>query len=161
MTREETIALTIRFVGVLLFAIGIGAGVVGGYATFQQSAGLCGQPMLEVNAPGGPTGTPSGAYPTLSPSDLSPAERTAFVEAIESPADEAKIEGEIETPALRNGAVVTYRGERYFAAVGSLNRCVSVDPLVFALGASLVALGGVVFAGPTVWRRVESFLRES
>ena len=160
MTRAETVALVVRFIGVVLFAIGIGAGVVGGYATFQESAGLCGDPTLEIRPPSDAAGTPSGDYPTLTPNDLSSAEREAFVEAVESPADEANIAGRVETDALRSGAVVTYRGERYFAAVGSLNQCVSVDPLVFALGASLVVLGGVAFVGPTAWRRL-GMLRES
>lgn len=160
MKHADTIAFAVRFVGAVLFAIGVGGAVVGGYAAFQESVGLCGDPVLEIRAPDDPAGTPSGEYPTLAASDLSAAEREAFVDAVESPADESEITGRIRTTALRNGAVVTYRGERYFAAVGSLNRCVSVDPLVFAFGMTLVVLGGVAFFGPTVRRRLESF-RES
>lgn len=158
MNRRDTIAFTVRFLGAVLVAIGIGGAVVGGYATFQESAGLCGTPELEIRSSG--SAVPSAGSPALDASDLSSAERAAFVAAVEGPANTAEIDGPISTAALRNGAVVGYQGERYYAVIGSLNGCVSVDPLVFALGATLLVLGGVAFVGPTVRRRLESF-RES
>lgn len=156
MTRADAVADVARFVGALLFAIGIGGAVLGGYAPIQKSAGLCGDPTLEIRDPenAAPPGAPPDDRPTFQASDLSSAERAAFVEAVNSPTNEAKIDGPIEHAALRNGAVVTYQGERHYAAIGSLNRCVSVDPLVFALGASLVVLGGVAYFGPSLWRRL-------
>ena len=157
MTRTDTTAFTIRFIGAVLVAIGIGAAVVGGYALFQESAGLCSDPVLEIRSPGD-AGAASSSE--LSVNDLSSAERAAFVTAVETPANEGDINGSIETAELNDGVVVNYQGERYYAVIGSLNQCVSVDPLVFALGATLLVLGGVALVGPTVRQRLESF-RES
>jgi hypothetical protein len=147
MNRTDTIAFTMRFLGAALFAIGIGAAVVGGYALIQEDFGLCGNPILEVSS----SSTAAGG-PTLAASDLSGPERTALANAVSGPTSDAEIDGQIRTNALREGAVVTYRGERYYAVVGSLNQCVSIDPLVFPLGVALVGLGAVAYVSPTLRR---------
>jgi hypothetical protein len=151
MNRTDAIAFTMRFLGAMLLAIGIGAAVVGGYALIQEDFGLCGNPILEVSSPSTPA---SG--PTLAASDLSGPERTAFVEAVTGLTSEAEIDGQIRTDALREGAVVTYGGERYYAVVGSLNRCVSIDQLVFPLGVALVGLGALAYVSPTLRRWYKS-----
>jgi hypothetical protein len=150
MNRTDAIAFTMRFLGAMLFAIGIGAAVVGGYALIQEDFGLCGDPILEVSS-----GTAAGG-PTLAANDLSPAERTAFVESVEGLTSESEIDGPIRTDALRQGATVTYRGERYYAVIGSLNQCVTVDPLVFPLGVALVGLGAAAYVSPTLRRWYKS-----
>ena len=153
MNRTDTIAFTMRFLGAMLFAIGIGAAVVGGYALIQEDFGLCGDPILEVSSPSDTTGSP-----TVAAGDLSGPERTAFVEAVGTPTSESEIDGPIRTDALRKGAVVTYQGERYYAAIGSLNQCVVIDPLVFPLGVALVALGAIAYVSPTLRRWFESVM---
>jgi hypothetical protein len=151
MNRTDAIAFTMRFLGAMLLAIGIGAAVVGGYALVQEDFGLCGDPILEVSSP-----SSSASGPTLAANSLSLAERTAFVEAVTGLTSESEIDGEIETNALREGAVVTYGGERYYAAIGSLNQCVAIDPLVFPLGVALVGLGAVAYVSPTLRRWYKS-----
>lgn len=154
MNRRDIIAFTMRFLGAVLLAIGIGAAVVGGYALVQADLGLCGNPILEVSS----SSTYGGDLPTLAASDLSDPERAAFVEAVTGLTSEAEIDGQVRTDALGEGALVTYRGERYYAAIGSLNRCVSIDPLVFPLGVALVGLGAVAYVSPTLRRWFESVM---
>lgn len=153
MDRTDTIAFTVRFLGAVLLAIGIGAAVVGGYALFQEDLGLCGNPLLEVSSPSAPA---SG--PTFAASDLSGPERAALDEAVNGPTSDGEIDGTIRTDALREGAVVSYQGDRYYAAIGSLNECVSIDPLVFPLGMALVALGAAAYVSPTLRRWFESVM---
>lgn len=153
MDRTDTIAFTMRFLGALLLAIGIGAAVVGGYALFQEDLGLCGDPILEVNPP-----SASSGGPTLAASDLSGPERAALAEAVDGPTSDGEIDGPIRTDALRKGAVVSYQGDRYYAAIGSMNSCVAIDPLVFPLGMALVALGAIAYVSPTLRRWFESVM---
>jgi hypothetical protein len=153
MDRTDTIAFTVRFLGAVLLAIGIGAAVVGGYALFQEDLGLCGNPILEVSSPSASTGGP-----TLAASDLSEPERAAFTEAVNGPTSDGEIDGPIRTDALRKGAIIGYQGDRYSAIIGSLNSCVSIDPLVFPLGVALVALGAAAYVSPTLRRWFESVM---
>ncbi|WP_435078009.1 hypothetical protein [Halococcus sp. AFM35] len=154
MNRTDTIAFTMRFLGAVLFAIGIGAAVVGGYALVQEDLGLCGNPILEVSS----SNTYGDDVPSLPANSLSPAEHAAFVEAVTGLTSEAEIDGQIRTNALREGALITYQGERYYAAIGSLNQCVAIDPLVFPLGVALVGLGAVAYVSPTLRRWFESIM---
>jgi hypothetical protein len=154
MNRTDAIAFTMRFLGAVLLAIGIGAAVVGGYALVQEDLGLCGSPILEVSS----GSTYGGEVPTLPANSLSPAERTAFVEAVTGLTSEAEIDGEVRTNVLRDGALISYQGERHYAVIGSLNQCVSIDPLVFPLGVALVGLGAIAYVSPTLRRWYKSVM---
>lgn len=151
MNDARTFGVVLPVLGVVLFASGVGAAVLGGYGAVQRDLGLCGQPIVEVASPGETEAVAGGVEfgPRLAAfefSELSEAEQTAFEEALAAVDGEARVEGPFpHRSAFRNVSVVSYRGSEYRVSLASMNRCVSVNPLVFPAG-----LGGVV-AGAVAW----------
>ncbi|WP_255150871.1 hypothetical protein [Halorarius halobius] len=148
-------------VGVLLVAVGIAGGVMGGYSVVQSELGLCGDPSIHVASEAttaqyaGPDGP---SLRRLSVEELSDGERAAFRRALDAPMREAEIRG--ETPhldAFRAGVLVSYDGGQRYVTLSSLNRCVDASPLLLPLGvvAILVGAGGVLV--PPLYRRLEAF----
>jgi hypothetical protein len=138
-------------VGVILFASGVGAAVVGGYGAVQSDLGLCGQPVIGVESSEGAVelGTGAAVGPELARfefTELSAGERAAFEEALAAVDNEGTVDGPFpHRSAFRNGSIVAHGGSEYRVSVRSMNRCVSVSPLLFPAG-----LGGVV-AGAVAW----------
>ena len=156
---SESLTLTYAapFLGVLLIAVGLPLSIVGGYVVIQDGVGLCGNPTITAT----PADEYEGALTTIEelPADeLSPAERRALEEAIDSPLREAKVQGHLQNRgALLEGAIVEYEGERYYVQITSQNTCLEVEPLLFPIGAVaiLMGIGGVLT--PPIYRKLAGF----
>lgn len=148
-------------VGVLLLSVGIAAGVMGGYSVVQEELGLCGEPTIrvasaEASAPYAEPGPPN--VRRLSVEELTPGEREAFRTALESPAREAEVAGELRhLDAFRTGVLVSYEGGERYVTLLSTNDCVDASPLLFPIGVVFMLVGLVGVLTPPILRRVESF----
>jgi len=153
------------FVGVLLIAIGIGGAVPGGYALIQDELRDCDEPTIAVESPervaelvddGGPR------VATLSFEELSPAERTAFTEALDAPRGEAHVYGSFPNrPEFENGTVVAYEGSRYYATIVAENTCFRAPALGFPLGLFAIGLGTVAVLTPPAYRKLVALERQA
>jgi len=144
--------------GVLLLAIGIGGGVLGGYAIVQQELSLCGNPTIAVESPAATerrvTAQPyNPALPSFAFDELAPAERRAVGEAVARPNGQADVRGAFpHRSAFVQGALVSYRGADRYATVVSRNACLSIDPFVFPLGVVSIVLGIAGVLTPPAYR---------
>lgn len=159
VTSRSMRAYAVSFVGIVVLAASLGGGVLGAYATFQEDAGLCGDPIVDVTPPEKTAELAAGdAQPTLPQLDyaeLTPDERRGFREAVASANNDAKIEGDAEhLDAFRTGALVEYRGEKYYASISSMNDCVAVDALTLPLSIAGLVVGAAIVVAPGLWRRV-------
>ncbi|WP_226041657.1 hypothetical protein [Natrinema sp. DC36] len=155
----ESLLLTYAapFLGVVLIAIGLPLAIVGGYVVVQDGVGLCGNPTI--------TATPADEYEgalatieTLPVEDLTSAEREALEEAIDSPLQEAKVDGEMANRGtLLEGAIVEYEGDRYYVQIASLNSCLEVAPLLFPIGAIAIIVGILGVLTPPIYRKMAGF----
>ncbi|MFC4541956.1 hypothetical protein ACFO5R_08460 [Halosolutus amylolyticus] len=146
------------FLGVLLIAAGIPLAIVGGYVVVQDSFGLCGDPDIEVRALGEDE-RPAETVETLPYENLSDAEQRAVREAIDSPLDEATVDGDrLENEeALLDGVIVAIDGERYYVQLASLNSCLEAQPLLFPIGSVAILVGIVGVLTPPIYRRLAGF----
>lgn len=168
MDRTTLLTYGVPFVGAVLLAGGIGASVLGVYATVQAPAGLCGDPTLSVASAERTErlreGYPPGGGPTLERlrgAALSPAERRAVELALDSLDGEAAVEGRVPNrAAFRRGVLVAYDGGEYYTTLADENRCVAVSPLAVPLGLATVVLGVVGVLTPPLYRRYLAFERE-
>mgnify|MGYP000342025169 CR=1 FL=1 len=146
-------------VGVLLVAIGIAAAVPGAYGLIQTDIADCGDPSILVETPDVTEqrfgDTPPSTITRLDVRDLSPAERTAFREAIDAPRREAHVRGPFPSyETFRNGTVVTADGQNYYVTVVADHPCFETAPLQFPLGVFAIALGLVGILTPPAYRRL-------
>jgi hypothetical protein len=153
------------FVGVMLISIGIGGAVPGGYALVQDDLRDCDSPTIVVEPPERAAALVENGGPTLARLDfeaLSPAERTAFTEALDAPRREAHVYGEFPNrPAFENGTIVTYQGERYYSTIVAENTCFRAPPLGFPLGVFAIALGTVAVLVPPAYRKLVALERQA
>ncbi|RLM33981.1 hypothetical protein [Haloarcula sp. Atlit-120R] len=147
------------FVGVLLIAVGIAGAVPGGYAIIEPELENCGNPTIGVEGPeetaerfGGDEGP---RLPQVTFEDLSSAEQTAFLTAVDDPVDEEQVVGSVpNADAFRRGSIVTYEGERYYVTLVAENTCFAAAPLQFPLGVFAIALGFLGILAPPLYRRL-------
>jgi hypothetical protein len=154
------------FVGVLLVAVGIGAAVPGAYGIVQEDIAPCGDPTILVEAPAATDErfgeAPPPSLRRLSFADLSPAERTAFREALTDQQREGHVAGAFPNrPAFENGTLVRYEGERHYATLVAENPCFEAAPLQFPLGVFAIALGAVGILTPPAYRRLVALEAEA
>ncbi|GAA0251652.1 hypothetical protein ACFFQF_02645 [Haladaptatus pallidirubidus] len=148
------------FLGTLLVAVGIAGGTLGGYAVAQSELGLCGNPTIVVYSPA-ETGQYTGASPEqpaldrFAVAELTPAERRAFEEAVQSPRGVADVRGRFaHRDVFRRGVLVTSDGIVRYATISSANSCLSVDPLLFPLGVVSILLGILGILTPPLYRKL-------
>ncbi len=147
------------FAGVLLVAVGIAAAVPGGYALVQPALAACGVPTVAVDSPADTDrrfGTdPPATVDRVEFDALTPAERAALEAALSDPVGEARV-GTVPPggTAFRNGTLVTYRGERYYATIVADNDCVRAAPMQFPLGLSAILIGLAGVLTPPAYRRL-------
>jgi hypothetical protein len=146
------------FVGVLLVSIGIAAAVPGAYGILQNPDD-CGNPTISVEGPDRTQsqfdGEPPSTVTRLDYETLSPAEQTAFEDALAAPVGEAELRG--DAPHYRsfvNGTLVTYEGERHYLTVVAENACYEGARLQFPLGVFAIALGIVGILTPPGYRKL-------
>jgi hypothetical protein len=158
---DESILFTYiaPFVGVLLVAVGIGGAVPGGYAIIQDDITTCNQPTIAVEGPEETqqrfNETTPREVPRLQYEELSEAEQEAFIEALADPVGEARIAGEFPNgDAFRDGAFVTYEGERHYATVVAENPCFIAPELQFPLGVFAIIFGVVGILSPPIYRKL-------
>lgn len=146
------------FLGVVLIAAGIPIALVGGYVVVQDSLGLCGDPSIEVRALEDGD-SPGDTVEDVSYDDLSEAEQRAVREAIDSPLDEATVDGDgVENQdALLDGVVVEVDGEEYYVHIASLNSCLEAEPLLFPIGSIAVLVGVAGVLTPPLYRKMAGF----
>jgi hypothetical protein len=147
------------FLGVLIVAVGIAAAVPGAYGLIQEDIADCGDPTIAVDSPAETDARfgddPPATVPTLAFEDLSSDERTALESAITDPVGEAHVQGAFTNEAaFRNGTLVTYEGDRYYATVVADNPCFQAAPLQFPLGVFAIALGIVGILTPPAYRKL-------
>jgi hypothetical protein len=156
---EESMFLTYvaPFLGVLLIAAGIPLAILGGYVVMQDTIGLCGDPDLEVRGLAADE-QPSSTVGELEYDELSDAEQRALEEAIDSPLEEATVEGPMENEdVLLEGAIIEGDGDRYYVRIASLNSCLEAEPLLFPIGAVGILLGIVGVLTPPIYRKMAGF----
>ncbi|WP_206425022.1 hypothetical protein [Halosimplex salinum] len=156
--ESRFLTYVIPFAGSLLIAVGIGAGVVGGYAPLQQELGLCGAPTVTVHTAAETvelTDDETLELPELAFEELTPAEQAAVEEARSDPQREGAVRGEFaHREAFESGVLIRQDGETRYATLTSNNRCASVDPLLFPLGVAAILLGVVWILAPPMYRRL-------
>lgn len=142
----------VPFVGAVLLALGIAGGVVGGWALLQPAIGGCGNPVIGVDSPEmtqamiADSGDGTAVVETIAFEDLSPAEQRAFEEGIEDVEGDGTVRGEFPNrDAFERGVVVSHEGTERYATLVTMDRCTSIDPLVFPLGVTSMLLGFGVF----------------
>ena len=152
-------------VGVLLLTVGIAGGVMGGYSVVQQELDLCGHPAIhvaseEASAPYAEPGPPN--VQRLPVSNLTRAERAAFEDALDAPAREAEIRGEIQhLEAFERGVLVTRQGAApRYVTLATQNRCLDASPLLLPLGLVFMLVGTVGVLLPPILQRFETFESE-
>ncbi|WP_226006548.1 hypothetical protein [Natrinema salinisoli] len=158
-TSSESLVLTYfaPFLGVLLIAAGLPLAIAGGYVVVQDGIGLCGSPSITAE-PVADGETPPATIETLPAGELSPAERAALEEAIESPLQEAKVDGELANRgALLEGVLVEYEGDRFYVQITSQNSCLEVAPLLFPIGVIGILMGVVGVLTPPIYRKMAGF----
>ncbi|WP_323173705.1 hypothetical protein [Natrialba sp. PRR66] len=156
---SESLLLTYAapFLGVLLIAIGLPLSIVGGYVVIQDGVGLCGDPTITATHVDEYDGVPD-TIETLPAAELTTAEQEALEEAIESPLQEAKIEGDIQNrEAFLEGVLVEYEGEEYYVQITSQNSCLEVQPLLFPIGGIAILVGILGVLTPPIYRRMAGF----
>ncbi|WP_265111680.1 hypothetical protein [Halosolutus halophilus] len=157
---EESRVLTYvaPFFGVLLIAAGIPLAIVGGYVVVQDTFGLCGDPDIEVRAVGADE-RPAETIETIPYENLSDAEQRAVREAIDSPHNEATVEGDrlVNEEALLDGVIVTVDGDRYYVRIASLNSCLEAQPLLFPIGSVAILVGIAGVLTPPIYRKLAGF----
>lgn len=156
---EESLFLTYvaPFLGVLLIAVGIPLAILGGYVVMQDTLGLCGDPDIEIRALGDDE-RPSTTVGDLEYDELSQAEQRALEEAIDSPLEEARVEGEMANEdVLLEGAVVEVDDDRYYVRIASLNSCLETEPLLFPIGVIGILLGVAGVLTPPIYRKMAGF----
>ncbi|MXV63118.1 hypothetical protein GS429_13780 [Natronorubrum sp. JWXQ-INN-674] len=146
------------FLGVLLIAVGIPLAIVGGYVVMQDTIGLCGDPDIEVRH------LEDGERPAETVGDLdydalSTAEQQALRDAIDSPLEEATVDGEgLENEDdLLEGVVIDVDGERYYVRIASLNSCLEAEPLLFPIGSVAILVGVAGVLTPPIYRKMAGF----
>jgi hypothetical protein len=152
-------------VGVLLLTVGIAGGVMGGYSVVQQELDLCGHPAIhvaseEASAPYAEPGPPN--VQRLPVSNLTRAERAAFEDALDAPAREAEIRGEVQhLEAFERGVLVTRQGAApRYVTLATQNRCLDASPLLLPLGLVFMLVGTVGVLLPPILQRFETFESE-
>ncbi|QCS42711.1 hypothetical protein [Natrinema versiforme] len=158
-TGSESLLLTYAapFLGVLLIAAGLPLAIVGGYVVIQDSVGLCGDPSITATPVDEYDGAPE-TVEELPASELSPAERRALEEAIDSPLREGTVDGDLANrAALLEGAIVEYEGNRYYVQITSQNSCLDVEPLLFPIGAIAILVGIAGVLTPPIYRKMAGF----
>ncbi|WP_436343682.1 hypothetical protein [Natronorubrum sp. FCH18a] len=157
---EESYLLTYAapFLGVLLIASGIPIALVGGYVVVQDTLGLCGDPEIEVRALEDGE-RPAETVEEFAYDDLSEAEQRAIREAIDSPLEEATVDGEgVENEeALLEGVVVEVDGTEYYVRIASLNSCLEAEPLLFSIGSVAILMGIAGVLTPPLYRKMAGF----
>lgn len=149
----------VPFVGVLIVAVGIAAAVPGAYALIQEDLTTCGAPTIAVESPEETADrfgdSPPPTVDRLEFAALAPTEQTAFEAALDDPIGEAHVEGAFPNDgAFRNGAIVAYDGDEYYATVVADNPCFQAAPLQFPLGVFAIALGIVGILTPPAYRKL-------
>jgi len=157
---DESILFTYvaPFVGVLVVAVGIGAAVPGGYAIIQEDITTCDQPTVAVEGPEETSerfDAASPNLPSLQYEELSDAEQEAFVDALNDPVGEARVDGAFPNgDTFRNGTIVVYEDERHYATVVAENPCFIAPELQFPLGVFAIIFGVVGILSPPVYRKL-------
>jgi hypothetical protein len=149
----------VPFVGVLLVAIGIAAAVPGAYGLIQEDLTQCGAPTVAVESAEETDrrfgGNPPATVDRLDFAALAPTERAAFEAALDDPIGEAHVEGDFpHYETFRNGTIVAYANEEYYATVVAENPCFVAAPLQFPLGVFAIALGIVGILTPPAYRKL-------
>lgn len=151
--------------GVLLLTAGIAGGVMGGYSIVQQELMLCGQPTIDVadqEATEQYVGPGSPSISRLSVEELTPAERRAFREGLDSFTGEGTIEGEVaHLQEFRSGVIISYEDGQRYVTLGSINRCLDANPLLLPLGVVAMLVGTAGVLTPPIYRRFEAFESET
>jgi len=148
------------FVGVLLIAVGIAGAVPGGYAIIEPDLENCGNPTIGVESPEATAerfneNESRPRLPRLAFEDLSSAEQTAFLTAIDDPVGEEQVVGDVpNADSFRRGSIVSYEGEQYYVTLVAENTCFAVAPLQFPLGVFAIALGFLGVLAPPLYRRL-------
>jgi hypothetical protein len=156
---SESLLLTYAapFFGVLLIAVGLPLAIVGGYVVVQDGLGLCGNPTIAATPVDERDRSPE-TVDELPAGELSAAERAALEEAIDSPLQEATVDGEMANrETLLEGAIIEYEDERYYVQITSRNTCLEVAPLLFPIGAIAILLGVIGVLTPPIYRKMAGF----
>lgn len=157
---EESYLLTYAapFLGVLLIASGIPIALVGGYVVMQDTLGLCGDPDIEIRALEDGE-RPASTVEDLEYDELSETEQRALREAIDSPLEEATVDGEgLENEdALLEGVVIDVDGTEYYVRIASLNSCLEAEPLLFPIGSVAILVGIAGVLTPPIYRKLAGF----
>ncbi|WP_440771108.1 hypothetical protein [Natronorubrum sp. DTA28] len=157
---EESYLLTYAapFLGVLLIASGIPIALVGGYVVMQDTLGLCGDPDIEIRALEDGD-RPASTVDELEYDELSETEQRALREAIDSPLEEATVDGAgLENEAaLLEGVVIEVDGQEYYVRIASLNSCLEAEPLLFPIGSVAILVGIAGVLTPPIYRKMAGF----
>ncbi|SDK74611.1 hypothetical protein [Natronorubrum texcoconense] len=157
---EESYLLTYAapFLGVLLIASGIPIALVGGYVVMQDTLGLCGDPDIEIRTLEDGE-RPASTVGDLEYDELSETEQRALREAIDSPLEEATVDGEgLENEAaLLEGVVIEVDGQEYYVRIASLNSCLEAEPLLFPIGSVAILVGIAGVLTPPIYRKMAGF----
>lgn len=150
--ESRVLTYGVPFVAALLVAVGIAGVVLGGWGLVQPAVGGCDDPVISVSTEAQTDQRLqderwAASVERLEFDELTPAEQRAFLEALESPQREGRVEGDFDNrEAFREGVVVSRDGTERYATVVSTNECLSVDPLLLPLGAVTLLVGLVAFA---------------
>lgn len=162
--ESRVLTYGVPFVAALLVAVGVAGVVLGGWALVQPAVGGCDNPVISVSTEEQTDqrlqdDAWAASVERLEFDELTPAEQRAFLEALENPQREGRVEGDFDNrAAFEQGVIVTHEGTDRYATVVSTNECLSVDPLLFPLGAVTLLVGFVAFA--FLWYRFGTRLPE-
>jgi hypothetical protein len=167
MASRWLLTYGIPFVGSVLLAVGLAAGVMGGYALVQPAAGLCGDPRISVTSAGETDRLREGYTPAGGPeldrlriAELSPAERRAVRAGIADPGEVIPIAGDApHREAFRRGVLVVADGRAHYVTLATGNDCTRVSPLLLPLGLAAGVLGAAGVLTPPIYRRYLAFER--
>ncbi|WP_435153166.1 hypothetical protein [Haladaptatus sp. DFWS20] len=158
MTGSVVLTYGAPFLGTLLVAIGITAGVLSGYAIAQSELGLCGNPTIVVYSSAETAQYTIPESPTLdklSTAELTQGERRAFQEAVRSPRGVADVRGRfVHRGAFQRGVLITSGGTVRYATITSVNSCLTIDPLLLPLGIVSILLGILGILTPPLYRKL-------
>lgn len=162
--RDVLLTYGAPLIGAVLLSVGIAGGVMGGYSTIQERAGLCDEPIILVStvddterqlqaAEGGGPDIGRIAF-----ANLSTGEQRAFEEAIAAQSREAEIGEKLShRGAFERGVVVSYEGSEYYTTLASENECLDANPLLLPLGVVSILLGIAGVLTPPLYRRYVAF----